>query len=181
MKNIALSTLAAVVLASSLAHAGTINIVLDSSTLSGAPGAVLSFSGVLTNTTGAPVFLNADDYNLGTLPSSAWDDSPFWTNAPVSLAASANSGDIGLFNIDLPGAIATGLYNGSFTILGGAAADSQDILGSVNFTVDVTSQQSGGGAPEPATGWLAAAAVVALLMWGRRSCLPLPFRRRRAV
>ena len=134
------------------AAADTITIVLDSPSPGGLPEDVLAFSGTLTNTTSVDVYLNGDDYNLTSLPASAFDDSPFFNNTPTGLIpALGTTGDIGLFNVTIPGTFSPGNYNGSFTILGGANPDSQDIVGTVNFTVNVLESASTS-VPEPATG-----------------------------
>jgi hypothetical protein len=148
MKKI-ISMLALATAAAFAARAGVLDLSLDSATLSGAAGSVLQFSGTLTNTTDAVLWLNGDDFNLTTLDPSAFDDSPFYTNTPTGfLAANGNTGDIGLFNITIFGSFAPGKYNGSFTVIGGAGADSQDILGTANFTAQVLPPS---GVPESST------------------------------
>jgi hypothetical protein len=166
MKNI-IPILALAVTAAFTAHAGVIAITLDSPTLSGASGSVLHFSGTLTNTTGALVYLNADNINSLLPDPSAIDDSPFWNNAPVSLGASGTSGDIGLLNVTILASFGVGSYTGTFMLLGGAGVDSQDILGSADFTVNVTAPTPGGAAPEPETLPLLGAAIGVLLAWKR--------------
>jgi len=156
--------LAMVLAAAWSARADAIDISLDSPMLSGTSGDVLQFSGTLTNTTGSVVYLNADSFD-STLPdASTIDDSPFFNNAPLFLGASGTSGDIGLFNIAILGSFAPGTYTGTFTLLGGAGPDSQDILGSADFTV-VVNQTTG--VPEPATLPLLGAGMSALLAWKR--------------
>jgi hypothetical protein len=151
MKYIGLSILATALLAASTARAGTITMTLDSPVLYGNPGAVLAYAGTLTNTTGATVWLNADNCNLPTgIGPSAFDDTPFFTNAPLFLAANGTSGDIGLFDITIPAGLANGTYpGGTFMVLGGADDSSQDILASVAFTVGVGPQPTN--VPEPGT------------------------------
>jgi hypothetical protein len=165
MKHIALSILATVLLAACTARAGVVTMVLDSPELYGMPGDVLAFSGTLTNTTDADVWLNADNYNLPTgFGPGTIDDSPFFDNTPSGyLAANGTSGDIGLFNITIPSPLADGDYGGTFTILGGADIESQDVLASVDFTVGV--RQEANSVPEPGT--LPLVGFGALLVWGR--------------
>jgi hypothetical protein len=166
MKNV-VPILAIALTAAFTAHAGVITITLDSSTLSGASGSVLHFSGTLTNTTGALVYLNADNINSSLPDPTAIDDSPFWNNAPVSLGANGTSGDIGLFDVTILASFGVGSYLGTFMLLGGAGVDSQDILGAADFTVNVTAPTPGGAAPEPETLPLLGAATGALLAWKR--------------
>ena len=144
MKNYLLLVVA-IAMASTPASATSLFMSLDSPTLTGAPGDVLQFSGTLTNTTGADLYLNADSFTLAGFDPSAIDDSPFFTNAPLFLSAGASTGDIGLFNITIPSVFATNSYVGSFEILGGATANDQTIIGSVDFTVQVQPA----GVPEP--------------------------------
>jgi hypothetical protein len=123
-----------------LARADTVDITLQESTLSGAPGSELEFFGNLTNTTGSDVFLNADNFNLTGLPLGSIDDSPFFDNTPSGfLGPLASSGVIGLFNITIPAGFATGSYDGTFQILGGATVSDQTVVGSADFTAQVTS------------------------------------------
>ena len=163
-------------LAFSAAQAGAIDITLDSPILSGPPGSVLQFFGTLTNTTGDIAYLNADNFSTVLPDPGVIDDSPFFTNAPLFLLANEATSDIGLFNITISYSFAPGNYDGAFTLLGGAAADSQDILGSADFTVGVTeAPPETGEVPEPSTFWLS---LCGLLTAGccasRRGCsLPL--------
>jgi len=158
MKNIIL-ILAMVLPAAFTAQADVIDVSLDAATLSGAAGSVLQFFGTLTNTTGGVVFLNAANIN-STLPDpSAIDSTPFFTNAPLSLDANGTTGDIGLFNITILDSFAPGNYDGTFTVVGGAGPDSQDILGSADFTAQVV--------PEPGTLPLLGAGIGVLLAWKR--------------
>lgn len=160
-----------ILLAASTARASVVTVVLDSSVLFGLPGDVLSFTGTLTNTTDAVVWLNGDSPNLPSqIPPSAFDDSPFFANTPSGfLVADGTSGDIGLFNVTIPAGLADGQYGGTFEILGGADSDSQDVLedSPVSFTVGVGQQTSS--VPEPGTlALLAAGLVVGTLAIGFR-------------
>ena len=165
MKHIGLSILATVLLAAATARAGVVTIVLDSPLLSGNSGDVLAFSGTLTNTTSDVVWLISDNFSpLSGLTPAAIDDNPFFINAPLYLDAYQNTGDIGLCNVTIPSALTPGNYVGTFTLLGGAGQDSQDILGSADFTVQVLEAQPTSGVPEPATLPLLAVGVCTLLV-----------------
>jgi hypothetical protein len=167
MKHIALSILATLLLAASTARAGVVTLVLDSPLLSGSPGNVLAFSGTLTNTTSDVVWLISDNFSpLSGLIPAAIDDLPFFTNAPLFLDANESTGDIGLFNVTIPIALTPGNYDGTFTLLGGAGEDSQDILGSADFTVQVVPGAPSSDVPEPGTLPLLCFGACSLLIWG---------------
>jgi hypothetical protein len=168
MKHIGLSILAAVLLVAGTARAdAVVTVVLDSPLLSGNPGDVLAFSGILTNSTSDVVWLNSDNFSpLSGIPPAAINDLPFFMNAPLFLDANQNTGDIGLFNVTIPIALTPGNYDGTFTLLGGAGEDSQDILGSADFTVQVLEAEPSSGVPEPGTFPLLAFGAGALLVCG---------------
>jgi hypothetical protein len=153
--------LAAIALAlSAPLYADPISVNLTSPTLSGAPGSRVTFNGILMNTTASTVFLNAAGVNLaGFLPADE-DTGPFFANAPLSLLGGASTAPIGLFTIHIPNPFPAGSYPGTFTVLGGADANAESIVGSASFTVQLN------GVPEPATGVLVAVGVAALI--GRR-------------
>ena len=86
-------------------------------------------------------------FHLAPLPTI--DDTKFFLNTPVSIAAGVTTGVLQIFDARvLPGA-PTGLYVGSFGILGGADANALIDQGTVTFAVSVV--------PEPAStassGW----------------------------
>jgi hypothetical protein len=131
------------------------------------PGDELQFFGTLTNTTSGTVYLNADNFNLATLPLSSFDDSPFFANAPVSLDGGGTSGDIELFDLDIPAPFTPGKYDGSFQVLGGVDDNAQDVVGTVNFTVQVQGPTSA--IPEPTSLPLLGAAFLGI-GWLRGRC-----------
>ena len=65
-----------------------------------------------------------------------------------------------LFTISLPSSIITGPYLGSFSILGGADGDAQDVLATVKFEVDATAAPAA--VPEPGSVWLLATGLMGL-------------------
>jgi hypothetical protein len=164
--------LAAVLLPCISASADTLTITLDSPTLSGSPGDTLQFLGTLTNTTSDTVFLNDVNFNLASIPSGSIDNSPFFANAPLSLDAAGSldggftSGDIELFDVTIPDPFTAGNYDGTFQVLGGVDGNAQDILGTVDFTVQVAGPASA--VPEPASFGFMAAAFVAICVTNRR-------------
>lgn len=143
-------------LAGAPAQGTALFITLDTPTLSGSPGDFLQFFGTITNTTGATVFLNADNFNLTGFDPSALDDTPFFINAPLSLAAFGSTADIELFDVTIPNPFAAGDYGGTFQILGGADGSAQDIVATAFFTVQVAT-------PEPSSAALLSGALLFLL------------------
>lgn len=127
------------------ATAQDIGIVLSQPTLTGAAGTTLTFDATLTNLSTSTIFLNGDSFTTVS-PSIMVSDNPFLNNAPLSLAAGASSGPFALFTVSIASGLAPGLYSlNNFTILGGLTGVDFNVVGSTNFTVDVSA------VPEPAT------------------------------
>ena len=150
---------AGVSLAGAIASADALMIALDSPTLMGSPGDTLQFFGTITNTTIDPIFLNGDNFNLAAFDPSVIDDTPFFLNAPLSLDGGTSSGDLELFDIDIPSSFTPGGYDGTFQILGGGDASQQVLQGSASFTVDV---QQTSGVPEPSAGIMTTLGLIML-------------------
>jgi hypothetical protein len=153
-----------VVLLSAGASAGPVTIDFASSLINGPRGQTVTFVASLTNTTGAPVFLNSDSLNIAA-PLTG-DDIKFFLFSPLSLGPGASSGSFQIFDISIPLGAPFGLYSGSFDILGGASPAAFDPVGSADFAVNVV--------PEPATGSmlllaLCAGAVLLRLCPGSRA------------
>ncbi len=141
----------AFVLICGISRAASIQIDLTSPLVAGTPGSQITFNGTLMNTTLDTLFLNSAGVNLaGAFDASDLDVTPFLINAPLTLAAGDSMSAIDMFTITIPIGLAPGSYGGEFTVLGGADGSAQDILGTVDFTVEV---QSGTAIPEPST-WL---------------------------
>ena len=108
-----------------------------------APGSTFTFTGTLANNSGSTVFLNGDSLSLNG-PGLTSDDSPFLSNAPLSLAnGDSYSGDF--FSVSVDPATPAGTYFGTFAVTGGADGSAQDTVASQDFSVQVTS----GSAPVP--------------------------------
>ena len=143
------------------ANAGPVSLTLASpfQTISSS-GGLLTFDATVNNTDPTDVeYLNGDSTTLaGPL---TLDDTPFFTDFPLFL----NPGDTftgELFTVSVPSGTGSGLYAGSFEILGGAPTDFTDVVASADFDVVVT--------PEPAS--------FVLLLTGLAAVLGVPFRRR---
>ena len=126
-----------------MARADTIGIAFDNASQTGSPGDTLQFFGTLTNTGADTVFLNGDDINLSGFPASAITD--LFGNTPVSLNSGANSGDIELFDVTIPTGFPGSTNPGNYTLTGGGNSD-QNIIGTADFTVNVTGVST---VPEP--------------------------------
>jgi hypothetical protein len=133
------------------AAAATVSFAFDSSLLYAEPGDIVGFSGTLTNTGVAPVFLNSDSI---TFPVGSIDDSPFFA-LPASLAPLASASGL-LFNITIPSGAALGTYVGTFNVLGGDTPADLDVLASSTFAVTVV--------PEPSSALLIATVIGALIL-----------------
>ncbi|HKE25431.1 MAG TPA: PEP-CTERM sorting domain-containing protein [Bryobacteraceae bacterium] len=173
MKTRYLEILVIVLFSAMGARADTIDIVFDSPTLTGSPGDTLAFFGTLTNSTGIPVYLNSDNFNLSGLPFSSVND--LLNNVPLFLDSSGSpaytSGDIELFDITIPSGQAPDSYNGSYALFGGADSNASDPVGAANFAVNVQQQAS---VPEPDTFALLVLALAWLAIARRRAVWLLP-------
>jgi hypothetical protein len=148
-------------LAGALPGAASIVIDLFPSELAGSAGQTLTFQGTLTNNGTDTVFLNGAEDNLAVADLTG-DESIFITSAPASLAASQSTGVIPLFQVSIASPLTggSGPYKGTFDILGGVDAGAQDLVGSVDFQVDI--------APEPAAWSLAGLGIALIGLAARR-------------
>src|SRR5581483_10901591 len=161
------------------ASADLFSIVLQPVLLQGAPGAMVSFSGTLTNNTESDLYLNLDSLNLTGLDPSSIDDTPWFLNTPSGfLDPNGTTGVIGLFNIAIPTPFLNGDYAGTFQILGGQTSDDQTLLGSANFTLEVLPGGSPS-VPEPSTFVLLGMTLAGALAWRYRRGGPTVDRERR--
>jgi hypothetical protein len=147
-------------------HATTaFTVTFAPDTLSGNPGDFLQFFGSLTNNTASTVFINNDSFTFAIV--GAADDSPFLTNAPLSLGPSATSGSFEFIDVTIPLAQAPGTYGGTLTVIGGADGNAQDNLGTGAFHVVVNA----GAVPEPGSIFLVGISI-AMLWCSIRPPLP---------
>lgn len=135
------------------AHA-QLNFTLTPPSHSGIPGDVLTFSGILTNLSADPVFLNGDNFTLDG-EGLTLDETPFFENAPASLEGNASYTGA-LFTVTIDPLAPLQMSLGTFTILGGAADTDNSPLATQAFQIRVV-------APEPTAG--------ALLLSGGVLCL----------
>lgn len=132
--------IAGFLLAGTVAKADTITLTLDSPDQIGLAGELLTFDATLTDIDPTEViYLNGD---LSYVDSPLMiDDSPFLDDYPLSLnPPDSYSGE--LFTVFIPDGTTSGLYTGSFEIIGGSDDSAQDELATVNFNVQVTPEPS---------------------------------------
>jgi len=132
-------------------HAGSLLVLLSSAVQTGAPGATLQYFGTMTNVSATDtIFLNSVS------STSSWsnlsiDVSPFFLNAPLSLAPGEGTPAFEIFDAAIDPATPDGLLSGStVSIQGGTDSGTFDDLADVNFDVQVSSTPSAD-APEPGT------------------------------
>ena len=147
---------------------------LDSTSLVGAPGTAVTFTGTILNASGVELFLNGAGGNISSSELTL-DPTPFFTLTPLSLLdGESYIGDI--FSVAISNVALPGDYFGTFTIQGGVDSLTFDTVGSVDFQVTVPDAAS---VPEPSSGMLAGLVGVILVVrryWvsiGRRSIVGL--------
>ena len=156
---------AGLLLACKAAKADTLTVTLDTPFQSG-PSGTFTFTGTIayTNTDssndgGATEYLNGDSFNVDA--PATLDDSGFNNNAPLSLTPGRSSGDVVLFTVTTPAyvddSLSENFYTGSFSVIGGESpSDDTDLLGTVDFNVQVT--------PEPTSLLLLASGLAGLMV-----------------
>jgi PEP-CTERM motif-containing protein len=118
-----------------------LTLTLVQSTVSAAAGGSATFTATGLNTAAVTENLNGDSFTPA--PPTTLNDSDFVNNWPLFLNAGASFGPADLFVIDVPTGTAQGSYSGVYDILGGPLVSDLNVLGTVNFTVNVI--------PEPGT------------------------------
>jgi hypothetical protein len=150
-----------------VAHAGVVQITLDSDTQSAFPGDTLTFTGTLANLdTGIAYNLNSCDVSLGGQFSTDCIFS-FLLYAPFSLDPAQTypltppGFPMFTVTVNIPYTDPPGPQTGFFDVLGNSdGSENNFILGSTNFTVNVL-------APEPAAVLLAGLGLAGLV-WRSR-------------
>jgi hypothetical protein len=132
--------IAGFLLAGTVAKADTLTLTLASPDQSGVGGQMLTFDATLTDIDPTEVVFLNGDLPLVDSPLTI-DDSPFNDNYPLSLnLPDSFTGE--LFTVFIPDGTPSGLYTGSFEIVGGSDGNAQDVLASANFDVNVTPEPS---------------------------------------
>jgi hypothetical protein len=158
--------LAAAFGAAGLARADAIDLTLLDPNQTVAQGtASVLFDATLFNPSATDtIFLNSARDECDCSSYFAVDDSPFYNNAPLSLAPGQSSGTFELFAVDLSSTIPPGTYQDTFSILGGPDGGTStdfNVIGSAPFSVTVNS--SSPSVPEPGTLSMLLAGILALL------------------
>lgn len=170
MKNAPLLTLAAALVFALPAQADTLTLSLAEPSQSASTPGVLAYTGTITAplSNSAPVYLNGDAYNLDQ-PYSV-DDSTF-AGAPTVLAAGDTYTGI-LFEVALTDPLTDGIFNGDFSLLGGADPATQETLMTEPFSFTVSPAPSSSVTPEPPSVLLLVSGTVLLAAAARRRRSP---------
>jgi len=120
-----------------LAASGAIAVNLNSPALAGLPGATLTFSGTLANTSGAAQYINGAEVILNGFNATSFDLSNFLVNTPPIVTNGATASSFDFFTVTIPAQFASGPYSGQLGVFGGSTSSAQNLLGIVNFTVQV--------------------------------------------
>ncbi|HWN95451.1 MAG TPA: HYR domain-containing protein, partial [Methylomirabilota bacterium] len=112
-----------------------LTLTLNTNTLAGEPGQVLSFNGTLRNESGSEIFLNGISISLGGIDLTP-DESPFFLNFPISLAASQQASGV-LFTVAIANTAPEQTVSGDLTVSGGTNAATLDLLTNATFQVQV--------------------------------------------
>ncbi len=131
-----LSCIFALIIAMASVGAARADAILDltPSTLNTIVGGTVEFDGTLTNLGTTDLYLN-DDVVILNYTDLSVDDSIFYVDAPLYLSP-GDSYTGAFFDIIADSATPPGSYSGTYTIQGGADADSFDDIATVDFTLD---------------------------------------------
>lgn len=169
-KYLSLSTLALAILFSATSRASADPIALhlggfsalasDPIELPGTIGTTFSFGVELDNSENdSELFLNGSSFNI---------DSPLvlndllFTNFPVSIPAGGSASGI-LFTVDLPLGLTPGIYNVSYSVLGGFTPGDMFNLTPDFPIIQIDAQPAASAVPEPGT-WLLLATGLGILV-----------------
>ena len=146
------------------AHADTVTLTLNPSTVSTAPGTTATYTATISAPTSnaAPVFLNGDSITFADPTDITLDDSGLIANFPAFLDP-GDSDTKALFTLEVPASELTGSYLGYYVLQGGADEDAQDTLTTQQFTLDVNASTASSVTPEPSSYVLLSTGILATL------------------
>lgn len=143
---------AGAMLAGTAAKADPITITLTDAFLTVTAGDTVIFDATTTNTTSSWVYLNGAQANLDSplSPSDVDYVDYFYNNFPFYLTESGDPADTfgpaDIFSVTVPSGTPNGVYAGEFDILGGPTSADLNVVGTVDFDVQVTGTAT---TPEP--------------------------------
>ncbi len=166
---VSMLTLALGSLGIAAARADTLDLTLidPSLTVTQGTATVAVYATIFNPSTTDTIYLNGDASTTSS-PDLAVDDTPFFANAPLSLAPGASSDPFELFDVNLSPTIGTGTYSSnSFSILGGpdggTLTDFSDLADAL-FSITV-STPTAVAAPEVDSGSAMVAGLTLLAGW----------------
>ena len=164
---IVMSVLAVLVVLPAAVKADPITFTLDDSH-SVAAGSSVTFFGTLSNGGDPTVFLNGLSFSFasGAPGSITFNDAAFFA-LPASLTSGSSTGLVAFFDAVVSALVPPGVYVGTVSVLGGDTANSDDILGTQEFSITV----GPGGQdpiPEPASMLLLGSGLVGAAAMRRR-------------
>jgi hypothetical protein len=138
-------------LAGMAAKADSITITLTDAFLTVPSGGTALFDATVTNTTPDWVYLNGAEVSIDAplTPNDVDFVDYFYVNFPLYLTESRDPNDTfgpaDIFAVNIPAGTPNGVYGGEFDILGGPTPDDLNVVGTVDFDVQV----AGTTTPEP--------------------------------
>jgi hypothetical protein len=132
-----------------------------------APGGTATFVATFADTTAGTENLNSDSFSVAA--PLTLNDADFFNTWPRALNFGDSFGPSALFTVTAPLGTAAGAYVGTFNILGGPGVNDSTILGTAQFTVNVT--------PEPGTLVLVSIGLGLAFLAPAAALGPIPFSR----
>jgi len=142
--------------------------VVGQGTVTISQGGSSGFNASVTNGGSPRVYLNALSINFSGPAGITFSDSPFFANTPTFLDPMQTTGLVSFFDVFVNIAVPTGLYSGTFTVLGGDTDSDQNDLGTQPFSINVV-QGTQTPVPEPATMFLLATGLGGAVLARRRA------------
>ena len=142
-------------------------IITGQGTVTIAQGGSSGFNASVTNGGPPTVFLNGLVINFSGPAGITFSTAPFFANTPAFLDPGQTTGLVNFFNVFVDFSVPTGVYSGSFSVLGGDTDSDFNDLGTQPFEINVV--QGTQPVPEPATMFLLATGLGGALLARRRA------------